>query len=67
VTQAAEPLPGWLRDVLRCPACHGELADAPADGSALTCLACGRTYPVRDGVPVLLVDEATGGTDEGQV
>jgi uncharacterized protein YbaR (Trm112 family) len=67
VTQPAEAvgvgvpeLPGWLRGVLRCPACRGELADA-ADGSALVCGDCGRGYPVRDGVPVLLVDEATGG------
>lgn len=70
MTHADEPtaeteLPGWLRGVLRCPACHGELADARvADGSALTCVACGRSYPVRDGVPVLLVDEATGGPGE---
>lgn len=76
MTHAGEPttadgpvgdaLPGWLRGVLRCPACHGELTDtrdAP-DGPGLACVACGRRYPVRDGVPVLLVDEATGGAGE---
>lgn len=51
-------LPGWARDVLRCPACGGSLADG--DGPTLACLtpSCRRVYPVRDGVPVLLVDEA---------
>ncbi|MCV2394156.1 hypothetical protein OEB99_07545 [Actinotalea sp. M2MS4P-6] len=51
-------LPGWARELLRCPACHATLADA--DGS-LACTGCARVYPVRDGVPVLLVDEAEPG------
>ncbi len=63
-------LPGWARELLRCPACHAELADEPADGPAdgpapvLACTGCGRRYPVREGVPVLLVDEADDGTAE---
>jgi hypothetical protein len=53
-------LPGWARDLLRCPACHAELVDlAGAEGAQLRCTGCGRAYPVRDGIPVLLVDEAT--------
>ncbi|WP_304605023.1 Trm112 family protein [Actinotalea lenta] len=48
-------MPGWARDLLRCPACHGELAGS----GPLTCTVCRRSYPVRDGIPVLLVDEAT--------
>lgn len=53
-------LPAWARGVLRCPACGGELADqASASGPVLACTgSCARRYPVRDGVPVLLVDEA---------
>lgn len=47
-------LPGWAREILRCPACRGELTDGPA---ALACAACGVTYPVVDGVPVLLVED----------
>jgi uncharacterized protein len=46
----------WLLDILVCPACHGNLSSN--DLGDLTCLQCGRTYPVRDGIPVLLVEEA---------
>jgi uncharacterized protein YbaR (Trm112 family) len=50
-----------LLDLVRCPRCHGTLAvDAPdgADEGGLTCAACSLRYPVRGGVPVLLVDDA---------
>ncbi len=54
-----------LLDVLACPADHhAPLAlGAPGDpnASALTCTRCGRVFPIRDGIPVLLLDEATGG------
>lgn len=53
-------LVGWARELLRCPACHAELADAES-GTRLRCTGCGLAYPVRDGVPVLLVDEAVDG------
>jgi uncharacterized protein len=46
-----------LLDLIVCPACHQSLA---ADESAgeLVCSGCGLAYPVRDDIPVLLVDEA---------
>ncbi len=44
-----------LLEIIVCPACHGELT---LDESGLTCQECGLRYPVRDGIPVLLVDEA---------
>jgi uncharacterized protein YbaR (Trm112 family) len=46
-----------LLEILACPACHGELR---VDESAeeLVCTRCGLAYPVRDDIPVLLVDEA---------
>lgn len=55
---AIEP---WLRDILRCPACRAELADATGpQGPELACTDadCGLVYPVQDGIPVLLVDQA---------
>lgn len=46
-----------LRALLVCPADHGELTDVVED-SRLECTVCGRRYPVVDGIPVMLVDEA---------
>ena len=57
MTTAIEP---WLREILRCPACHSALADGtgPEGGTELQCTGCERAYRVDDGIPVLLVDEA---------
>jgi uncharacterized protein YbaR (Trm112 family) len=58
-----------LMEILACPcSAHAELrsgtvADPEAD--ALTCTACGRSFPVTDGIPVLLLDEALPGTGPG--
>ena len=41
--------------ILACPACQGEVE--LKDGK-IACLKCGRRYPVKDGIPVMLVDEA---------
>ncbi|NEE02497.1 Trm112 family protein [Phytoactinopolyspora halotolerans] len=46
-----------LRDVIVCPACHGSL-DERIDSDELVCQSCGLAYPVRDDIPVLLVDHA---------
>jgi uncharacterized protein YbaR (Trm112 family) len=46
-----------LLEILACPDCTSPLrADEAA--SELVCTGCGLAYPVRDGIPVLLVDEA---------
>jgi uncharacterized protein YbaR (Trm112 family) len=51
-----------LLEILACPCPeHAPLRiGTPADPEAdfLTCTACGRSFPVRDGIPVLLLDEA---------
>ncbi len=44
-----------LLSILACPACKGNVDYQ--DGK-IVCLQCGRKYPVKDGIPVLLVDEA---------
>ena len=48
-----------LLEILACPNCHGQLA-VDHDRDELVCLAtdCGLAYPVRNGIPVLLIDEA---------
>jgi len=47
-----------LLAVLVCPRCKGDLEYREAE-SSLVCNACRLRYPVRDDIPVLLVDEAT--------
>jgi uncharacterized protein YbaR (Trm112 family) len=46
-------------DILVCPVpeCRKPLTLA-ADENSLQCTGCGRIYPVRDGIPVLLVEKA---------
>ena len=46
-----------LRGQLVCPRCKGALTDDEARGE-LVCPRCGLVYPVRDDVPIMLVDEA---------
>ncbi|HYV97400.1 MAG TPA: Trm112 family protein [Gemmatimonadaceae bacterium] len=49
--------PQLLR-ILVCPRCKGEL-EYRENESALLCHACKLKYPVRDDIPIMLVDEAT--------
>lgn len=51
---------GFLTPHLRCPACGGSLATDPV----IECLDCERTYPVIDGIPVLLPDLGMSEHDE---
>lgn len=54
-----------LLEILACPCpAHATLRPGlPDDAGAdyLTCTACGRAFPVRDGIPVLLLEEAVSG------
>jgi uncharacterized protein YbaR (Trm112 family) len=52
------PIPKELLDILVCPLCKTPVKPTP-DDSALTCSTCRRVYPVRDEIPVMLIDEAT--------
>lgn len=49
-----------LLHLLACPKCLGDLEALDRDGAAagFACAACGVVYPVRDDIPVMLVDEA---------
>ena len=46
-----------LLEILACPACHASLR-VDDEAGELVCTGCGLAYPVRDDIPVLLVDEA---------
>ena len=48
-----------LLEILACPACHAALCE-DAENSELVCTdsTCALAYPVRDHIPVLLIDEA---------
>jgi uncharacterized protein YbaR (Trm112 family) len=46
-----------LLEILVCPSCRAAVEEVDA-GSVLECTGCGYRYPVRDGIPVMLIDEA---------
>lgn len=47
-----------LLSILVCPKCKGELEYREAE-STLLCHSCKLRYEVRDGIPIMLIDEAT--------
>jgi uncharacterized protein len=47
-----------LLDILICPNCHGEIEYIEAEGVIFCRGDCRYRYPVRDGIPVMLIDEA---------
>ena len=51
-------IPQDLLDILVCPLCKKPLT-VKENGGSLKCGECRRAYPVRDDIPILLVDEAT--------
>ena len=44
-------------DILACPACGHNVQ---LENGRVICLSCGRKYPVKNGIPVMLVEEAEG-------
>ncbi len=50
--------PEQLLAILVCPKCKGELEYVEAE-SVLVCHKCRLRYAVRDGIPIMLIDEAT--------
>ncbi len=47
-----------LLDILICPNCRGEIEYHEAEGIIECVGRCRYRYPVRDGIPVMLVEEA---------
>jgi uncharacterized protein len=46
-----------LLEILVCPKCKGPLEHREAE-NALVCRSCALKYEIRDGIPIMLVDEA---------
>ncbi len=46
-----------LLEILVCPNDRGEVEYIEAE-QVIVCESCGYRYPVRDGIPVMLIDEA---------
>ena len=52
------PISRELLDILACPVCKTDVV-LTDDKKGLKCLSCHRVYPIRDEIPVMLVDEAS--------
>ena len=46
-----------LLDIMICPSCGGDVEYREAE-SIIVCRKCGLRYPVRDDIPVMLIEEA---------
>ena len=51
-----------LLDILACPFCKGSVSVV---NGKIVCGSCGRKYPIIDGIPVMLVEEAENGSSDG--
>ena len=54
-TKKPSDMTQWVADMV-CPVCYGALRFGESN---VVCGACGRIYPVVDGIPVLIADRAT--------
>jgi hypothetical protein len=52
------PVDPELLEILACPNCKTKV-ELVKDGAALKCGQCKRVYPIKDDIPVMLLDEAT--------
>ena len=44
-----------LMDVLACPDCMGDVKQV---SETIVCIKCGRIYPIREDIPVMLIEES---------
>ena len=51
------PIGQDLLDILACPKCKGDIRLNEA-GDGLICEACRLMFPIKDDIPVMLIDEA---------
>ncbi len=50
-----------LLDILACPLCKEEVK---LEDDKIVCTKCGRRYPIKDDIPIMLIEEAE--VPEGQ-
>ena len=53
------PVDKELLEILACPNCRGDVEYREADQEIVCVGTCRYRYPVRDDIPVMLIDEAT--------
>ena len=51
-----------LLDILICPACKGKVEEKE---DKIVCISCGLKYLIKDGIPIMLVEEAEKQGAEG--
>ena len=52
------PIDAELLEILACPNCKTPVK-LVKNGTTLKCSTCNRVYPIKDDIPVMLIDEAT--------
>lgn len=55
--ECSMPISQELLDILACPKCKGDIR-LNKGGDGLICDACRLMYPIKDDIPVMLIDEA---------
>ncbi|MCI0455148.1 MAG: Trm112 family protein [Candidatus Dadabacteria bacterium] len=51
------PISEKLLEILACPKCKGDIR-LKEDGSGLICDKCKLLYPIKDDIPIMLIEEA---------
>ncbi|MCD4781415.1 MAG: Trm112 family protein [Candidatus Omnitrophica bacterium] len=44
-----------LLDILACPSCKGDVVEKE---DKIVCQQCGLKYPIKDDIPIMLIDQA---------
>ena len=57
VEEISMPISAALLAILACPMCKGDVR-ITADEKGLKCVSCHRVYPIKDDIPVMIIDEA---------
>ncbi|MDA8161574.1 MAG: Trm112 family protein [Desulfobacteraceae bacterium] len=59
-----DPINPLLLDILACPKCKGDVR-LNDEKNGLICDRCGLIYEIREGIPIMLIDEAKTLKDRG--